>query len=339
MKALIFFFSVPLLLFAQTKVPKKPVEKVCKYGSGIEEIRESWENSLLDDLVGGTQRAMKGEDPGGEPGEIDPVATVQGGVDQGWLGGDHGDVTINQHQRDTHNRIKDQVLGTYGSMPYQTFTTAQAYAISPEPDPTATFGVSSSTGCPSTGTIVMWQQFGALEARANGDVTEDSRWKLTAQNGIPRPPHWGRMNACQKAAWQIQNNRFVIGYRQLVPKETYPKAMSIRPPDFYHYFEFEHDWCDECYDDPCERGYTPIFPTLAMLGHQDGEDVPIVWEIDYHPGEVAPYESDWETRAIRNGHQVPIFEPGAAGLTLPENMADVVEFDIICDDEDDEEGP
>ena len=115
--------------------------------------------------------------------------------------------------------------------------------------------------------------------------------------------------------------------------------MMSRPCTHYHYFEFEHDWCDECYDDPCERGYTPIFPTLAMLGHQDGEDVPIVWEIDYHPGEVAPYESDWETRAIRNGHQVPIFEPGAAGLTLPENMADVVEFDIICDDEDDEEGP
>lgn len=332
MKWALFFSG--FLVWAQTEIPKQAMTTVQKQGSGIEVVIDGWQSELLEEIIAGSQRAMKsGSGDGGEGEPPDPEETMRDGVDQGWRDSDHGDVSLTGPQAEAHARNEARVMGLYGEMPYQTFSASQAYAISPEPDPTKEYGVVSSMGCPGSGRVVMWQQLGAMEVRSEG-VHEDSEWKLTALNGKPRPPGWGRMNNCQREDWQHRVNKWLVGVRKVRPEETYPQPMTLRPSDYFEYFELEHDWCDPCYENPCEERFTEFFPKLAMAQGFEGELVPIFWEIDYHPGETADYESDWDKRSIRNGHQVPIFEPGSAGLAMNGSLPDVVELDIVCRTED-----
>ena len=328
-----------------TLKPKAPMVRVSPARSLELEARQG---ELIHDLVMGAIQAAFSKEQGTEE-------QIRGAVNNGWLEGDHGDVSDSRHQKEIYEKNRERVLNKHSPELLTVYSTTQAHSISPEPDPTKTYTIQASNGTCAGGKVLDWQQLGCMQFRSGeGGVWDDIKsgsWKLSARIGPDLPPDFWHMNACERANWQIENNKQVISYRLLLPSETYPQLMVLRPPSFFDYFENHHDSCAPCYEEapyycePCPREdpysecSNPIglafYQYLPMaMRHSPSEYY--VWELDYHIGNVADFKANWPKEVIDNGRgghlEVPLLVPGEDKIKFEGKLQDLVEVDVVCGD-------
>ena len=339
------------VLLNDNQVTLKPKQKMVKAKTSQPgQPPQGREGELIKDLVQGTLLATGFKGLVGE-GEEDVVTQIRKAVNDGWMEGDHGDVSTSAHQKEIYEKNRLKALAKHSNELQTVFSGTQSHALSPEPDPTRSYHIQNNEAPYVGGQVIEWQQLGCLQMRSGEGGSypnlKDGYWELEAIKGPPLPEGFWSWSACEQAEWQRELNKQEVAFRMLLPEETGPEVMTLRPPSYFEFFSEDHDTCDPCYEEapyfcePCPREdpmdrcfdlepggirYLPM-----ALGNSPSDAC--VWEIDYQVGQVAPYEENWPKEFINDGFggRIPVsrLEVGHDKIAFHGHLEDIVKIEAV----------